>query len=236
MKRLIPVLLAMLVFSGCDTTLKNIEKLNVAPTLNFLTAGEDHTVLKDSFKLWKDVKYDYPYAFTVSVHDPNENIRKVYYEKSKGLGDMYAGDEKLNGNEFEVTENEIRFGYLPSVHGEHELIISIEDAFEQSSSVRLQLTAFDNLRPACRFRMKKLGNYGRYEYQVDASESYDRDERFGGSITAWEFTINQKVVELKEAQRSVIFPGPGVYAIEVRVKDNNGMWSEFERMDFSVED
>jgi hypothetical protein len=53
---------------------------------------------------------------------------------------------------------------------------------------------------------------------------------------ACEFTLEGiYTVETERAELDYIYPGPGTYAVRVRVKDNDGAWSEPVRQQFTVQ-
>jgi hypothetical protein len=72
--------------------------------------------------------------------------------------------------------------------------------------------------------------------RFDARQSFDQDGDWGGEIAAYEFTLEGiYTVETERAELDYIYPGPGTYAVQARVKDNDGAWSEVARTTFTVE-
>ena len=63
-------------------------------------------------------------------------------------------------------------------------------------------------------------------FQIDASSSYDRDAKYGGAISNYEFTITPNYrVTTNQSVINYIFPKVGNYQIALRVQDNDSVWS-----------
>jgi hypothetical protein len=123
------------------------------------------------------------------------------------------------------------FDYYPENYGMHRLGLRAKDNFGLTSSVSVQITAFENLAPVAVVRWTKRGLRDKYHYELRANESYDRDARFGGRVEEYEYKILgviRRVLATTDdaAYHQVIFPQKGIYPYEVRVRDNDGKWSE----------
>ncbi|MEQ9218933.1 MAG: hypothetical protein RLO17_12875 [Cyclobacteriaceae bacterium] len=166
------------------------------------------------------------YIFELTATDPDENLKSISYEIISGNGSLFQNgiitDEiKLGKSEF------ISMEFAPSRPGTHILNFSIVDVFDQEASITLDLYAFENIVPVSRFEIVKPEvQHDPLEYMIDASSSYDPDEKFGGGIISYEYSFLGKTVKLSMSVIGVIFPEPGTYDIGVRVKDNDGKWSE----------
>lgn len=219
------IVLSCLLLFACGQTREFLEELNEAPQINF---GGNHLepILKDSIKL-SALASQHRYRINLRITDRNNNISDVRYDQLVGTGTLMQEDVQVISNNvsFRKDSASLEFDYYPEHLGLHQFSITVTDNFGLSSKAILELTAFDNLLPRAHFSAKKLGQRSRYEWEFDASESVDRDERFGGAIKEYEFSVLGKVYTLLSPEIVIIFPATGIYSVSVRVKDNDNKWS-----------
>ncbi|XOV91538.1 MAG: PKD domain-containing protein [Bacteroidota bacterium] len=166
------------------------------------------------------------YPVEISVEDPDFNQKSISFEVLSGQGNVFQNG--ISTDEIQLdTYGNLSLSYGPNLTGTHILNFNAEDAFNQSSSNNLELIVFDNFLPIAQFDLVKPEvQHDPLEYQIDASSSYDFDVKFGGGIVAYEYTFLGKIVVLTENQIGIIFPETGTYDIGLRVKDNDGEWSQ----------
>ncbi len=104
--------------------------------------------------------------------------------------------------------------------GENEIMVRTKDSYGKEASAKLKLYRFKNLSPAAVLKIA-----GNESITLDASESYDRDSRFGGSVTRYYFNINGFVIDDNMKRVNYIFETPGIKTIKLMVQDNEGQWS-----------
>lgn len=235
MKRYLLIIL-IIINASCDQgTMAYLESLNEGPTINFLSDSE--TAISDSIKMsLKNSQGSYP--ISLNVFDTNDNIADVLFEQNIGSGMvMQSGDTIKNRFELDSSGQVIEFDYIPNNLGFHSFKVQVKDNFGESSSVNVELTAFDNLKPVAVFKVAKKGITDRYHYRIEANESFDRDAHYGGGIARYEFTVLGRIDYTQNQDfRDIIFPEDGIYDIAVRVQDNDGAWSEKVVIpDFKVE-
>lgn len=116
-------------------------------------------------------------------------------------------------------------------------VITVRDGYGVATAIGYQLTVFDNVKPLVRMEVKHVPEYSQYEYEVNLSASVDGDARFGGRITEYEYRIGgyYSLVTPKYNRISHIFPGKGKYTVRCRVKDNNGVWSDWATTEVKVD-
>jgi hypothetical protein len=225
-------LLILIVFSAsaavlfsCGETEDFITNLNQGPQINFM-GDTQAPVLKDSIKL-SSLQSQQKYRISLRITDRNNNIQEVIYAQLAGTGKLLQdGTEILSNNiRFERDSSILEFDYYPANLGIHQFSLTVRDNFGLSKTAIVELTAFDNLLPVSKFTARKIGQRSRYEWKIDASESFDRDEKFGGKIKEYEFSVLGKIYTLLSDNMYVIFPETGIYSVGVRVKDNDGKWS-----------
>ncbi|MDR1226558.1 MAG: hypothetical protein LBK47_06630 [Prevotellaceae bacterium] len=111
----------------------------------------------------------------------------------------------------------------------------IRDVYERSVSVPYEFTVFNNLPPVCRISVIGIKELSPYEVFVDLSTSLDTDERFGGYVDQYEYRVGS-YYRLTTQHSSIyhILPAAGTYDIRCRVRDNDGVWSEFVSRSITV--
>lgn len=218
---------------GCDNTQEFLDELNQAPQINFMNSTEG-PILRDSIKLGLKHSQEF-YEVRFRVFDENDNIREVSFTQIAGIGTLYQFGIEIIDNNIKLESDVLLFKYFPLNLGLHKFRLTVSDNFDTSNSVEIELEAFNNLLPVANFNVQKLGQRSKREYKINASESYDNDQRFGGKISEYEYSVMGKIYSILSTELKVIFPETGVYTIGVRVKDNDGQWSNKKELDLSVD-
>ena len=109
--------------------------------------------------------------------------------------------------------------------GQDQVTLMAKDSFNEEAKFSISFTVFRNIAPVALFSVKKIGVSSPYEYEVDASASYDKDARFNGKITEYEYTLANYKFSSPLSKIRYVFGSAGQKQIRVRVKDNNGDWS-----------
>jgi hypothetical protein len=198
-------LAAEMFFSSCDNRKDYFIEVNNAPILSLVKNGVELTgsTLADSLKIGEPISFHY-------VITDEEKIRiQVTQEQQKSTVDIGSELITFTG----VTE------------GQDLVTLSANDSFNKEATFSITFTVFRNIAPVASFTVKKIGVSSPYEYEVDASASYDKDARFNGKIVEYEYTLNNYTFSTTLSKIRYIFGSAGQKQIRVRVKDNNGDWS-----------
>jgi len=192
-------------FSSCDNREDYFIDVNKAPTLSLFKNGValEGNTLSDSLKI------GVPLSLQYFIQDEEKIILQVLQDQQK--------------NTFEVGTELISF--IGATEGKNVLSLSAKDSFGQEAKFSLTFTVFRNIAPVAQFTVKKIGVSSPYEYEVDASISYDKDARFSGKITEYEYTLANYKFSTTLNKVRYVFGSAGQKQIRVRVKDNNGDWS-----------
>lgn len=147
-----------------------------------------------------------------------------------------SGDFVLNNTSLEDAPKSGTLTLQALEEGTHSFILSAEDPFGASGTALVEILAIGNYTPVAAFTAEQLDEAAPYHMRFDARQSFDQDGNWGGEIAAYEFTLEGiYTVETERSELDYIYPGPGTYAVQVRVKDNDGAWSETVRTTFAVE-
>lgn len=225
----ISIIFCFLVILSSCLRIDKIEQINSQPVI--LINGQN-PMTRDSMKLTNG-SGEYPVE--IIIQDRDNNLKSISFEVLSGQGNLFQNGISTDEIQLGKFEN-LSLSYGPNRIGTHILSFNAEDAFEQSSSNNLELFVFDNFLPIAQFDLVKPEvQHDPLEYRIDASSSYDFDVKFGGVLVAYEFTFLGKIVVLTENQIGIIFPETGTYDIGLRVKDNDGEWSQNKIKSFQID-
>jgi len=221
-------MMILLLITSC-LRVERIEEMNTRPVLKI--NGQEEMVV-DSVKMKGGfINYD----FELSVIDPDHNLESISYDVLAGDGSMLQNGLTIHEIQIEGGQN-VPLIYRPSRVGNHVMRFSAMDTFKQETSITLDLYAFENMLPIAQFELvEPVVKHDPLEYQIDALQSYDPDKKYGGGISSYEYTFLGKIIELTENQIGIIFPETGTYDIGLRVKDNDGEWSQNKIKSFRID-
>jgi hypothetical protein len=199
------VLAGQFFFSSCDNREDYFISVNEAPSLSLVKNGVplEGSAFSDSLKI------GVPLSLQYFILDEEKIILQVSQEQSKST--------------FEVSTELISF--TGATEGENVVSLSAKDSFNEEAKFSISFTVFRNIPPVAQFAVKEIGVSSPYEYEVDASASYDKDARFNGKITEYEYTLANYKFSSPLSKVRYVFGSAGQKQIRVRVKDNSGDWS-----------
>jgi hypothetical protein len=198
-------LAAQLFLSSCDNRKDYFIEVNKAPTLTLVKNGVElmGNTLSDSLKIGE------PFSLHYFISDEEKIRIQVTQVQQQSTVDIGSELISFTG----VTE------------GQDQVTLMAKDSFNEEAKFSISFTVFRNIAPVALFTVKKIGVSSPYEYEVDASASYDKDARFNGKITEYEYTLANYKFSSTLSKIRYVFGSAGQKQIRVRVKDNNGDWS-----------
>lgn len=199
------VLAGQFFFSSCDNREDYFIDVNKAPSLTLIKNGVtlEGNALSDSLKI------GVPLSLQYFVYDEEKIILQVSQEQPKSTFDV--GPELIS--------------FTGQAEGQNVFSLIAKDSFGQEAKFSITFTVFRNIAPVAQFAVKKIGVSSPYEYEVDASASYDKDARFSGRITEYEYTLANYKFSSPLSKVRYVFGSAGQKQIRVRVKDNSDDWS-----------
>lgn len=159
-------------------------------------------------------------SFKLSPNAYNLNLKYFDEEQLKlNISTSFATDsvKLLAGNLAQVFFNS---------EGLSKVSFTLIDCYGKSAVANLNVTTFRNLPPVAMVTLTKTATHSPYEILIDASKSYDLDAKFGGAVVLYEYKLNNLTRTTSASSISYIFGTPGQKVISVKVKDNDGAWSE----------
>jgi hypothetical protein len=198
-------LAAQLFLSSCDNRKDYFIEVNKAPSLTLFKNGVELTgnTLSDSLKIGE------PFSLNYFISDEEKIRIQVTQEQQQSTVDIGSELISFTG----VTE------------GQDQVTLMAKDSFNEEAKFSFSFTVFRNIAPVALFYVKKIGVSSPYEYEVDASRSYDKDARFNGKIVEYEYTLSNYKFSTTLSKVRYVFGSAGQKQIRVRVKDNSGDWS-----------
>lgn len=194
-----------LFFPSCDNRKDYFIEVNKAPTLTLVKSGVQLTgnTMVDSLKI----------GLPLSLHYSIEDEEKIRIQVAQ------------QGQQSTVDVGSELISFTGVTEGQDKVILSAKDSFNEEAKFSLTFTVFRNIAPVASFTVKKVGVSSPYEYEVDASASYDKDARFNGKISEYEYTLANYKFSSPLSKIRYVFGSSGQKQIRVRVKDNNDDWS-----------
>lgn len=198
-------LAAQLFLASCDNRKDYFIEVNKAPSLTLFKNGVELTgnTLSDSLKIGE------PFSLHYFISDEEKIRIQVTQEQQQSTFDIGSELISFTG----VTE------------GQDQVTLMAKDSFGEEAKFSISFTVFRNIAPVALFTVKKIGVSSPYEYEVDASGSYDKDTRFSGKIVEYEYTLANYKFSSPLSKIRYVFGSAGQKQIRVRVKDNSGDWS-----------
>jgi hypothetical protein len=198
-------LAAQLFLSSCDNRKDYFIEVNKAPILTLVKNGVELTgnALTDSLKIGE------PFSLHYFISDEEKIRIQVTQEQQQSIVDI--------GSEF--------ISFTGVTEGQDQVNLMAKDSFNEEAKFSILFTVFRNIAPVALFSVKKIGVSSPYEYEVDASASYDKDARFNGKIVEYEYTLANYKFSSTLSKVRYVFGSAGQKQIRVRVKDNSGDWS-----------
>ena len=209
MKILKYILLLLLfpVFWGCNETEDPFYYNNQPPVIYTKSPFKtDYSVFETD-----SVKFGSTYKLDVVIKDEGKTYNSVNCTKSDW-------ETAFDGNVFNIT---------PSNTGEADITITSVDVYGEQTTRNIHLTCFNNIPPVAKATCDVIAILDPYERKINALSSIDPDAKYGGGISAYEFTISGvKTAVNDNGFIYYVFQGPGDYRIKIRVRDNDGVWSD----------
>ncbi|MBC7391323.1 MAG: PKD domain-containing protein [Opitutaceae bacterium] len=186
-----------------------------------ITDKNGNIILKDSLKLTLkgSNKKSSSYVMKLQGCAGKTNLTITTINTSGSL----LVDGKLG--DIEIKNGNHTVNYTPSnITGNSLIVFQVKDEFDKMTSKKIEIVTFENLAPEAYMKVVPSGMFSDKEYKLDATGSFDRDAKFGGTITSYTFTINGKSFETVDGSpiASWIFGDKGKYNISVTVKDSDG--------------
>jgi hypothetical protein len=180
--------------------------------------------------------------FTDSIKINTQTQRSITVMLSGAINEYYVSvDEKYTGSlgSILLNGNSVDHGESIFVDGKYFTLGIIADQAKKYEGYLVigdntddkifpfSIVAFENMLPVAKLNISKLALNSPYEISIDATQSFDQDNKFGGEIVEWEYTIGNFYTYTTTEYSSIyhILPTSGSYTISLRVRDNDGAWS-----------
>lgn len=211
---------------SCDSRIDELDQFNDGPY--FSLNSDTITSISDSLKLSQG-----NYVIAPSIMDANNNIVEILVSSTSGQGALLVNGTPVESS-LAVNGNPTSLAYDPILDGLHNFTITAKDAFDLTADLEVSLTSFVNIPPTLIVEITQPAGAGPFERLIDASQSFDGDERFGGRITEYEYTFLHIIRNISESTQTVIFPSAGNYQVQVRVRDNDNVWTDLETIPIQI--
>jgi len=234
MKKAALCLIFVVLLAACDREFDLFEKTNKV-NLSFeeseiaeglkLTNG----VLKDS------VKRGQVRSYRVDITGGSDNnVLQVDRLNASQAVEFYLNDSLIDHSR-QIARGKNTVGVKGVVAGSSRGSLVIKDTYERSVTIPYEFTVFYNLPPTCRVSIMSIKELSFHEMLIDLSASSDNDEKFGGYIDQYEYRVGSHF-RLNTTSPLIyhILPNDGVYEVRCRVRDDSGVWSDYNVQTITV--
>jgi hypothetical protein len=208
--RLMLIMLQLLIISSCSKSTDHYkEQVNVAPILKVKGPFDTEFYETKSLDSVKLSQIEYPLLFKI------EDEEKLNFVDVESTVDCLVDTSVIS--------------FLPQQEGVVTITLKTFDSFLSEDTLGFKLCCFKNLQPIAGLRIYNPADYKTpLQKTFDASESFDRDEKYGGEIILYRFLIEgfPFPIETEKSKIDHVFAKNGSYEIGVSVMDNDSTWSE----------
>lgn len=222
------VVIFSFLFSSCSYENDLFEAYKDSPFLMFNYKGQNFDLISDSLKVPSNQLGETAIDFELKIND-KANYLKISYELSQGVGEFYVNSKPVEKqSSFEIPRGNHSGKYVPEKNGKHILKLFLSDLYGNTVTKEINLLVFSNLPPKAQMSVKNISQYSKYEIEIDASASYDLDEKWGGKVQSYIYKIGSYYTLETEEFSTIkhILPSSGKYVISLQVRDNDNVLSE----------
>ena len=113
------------------------------------------------------------------------------------------------------------FYYLPDTTGQHFIELVFTDPYGGKATCKINLDVFWNYPPVAFFTYSTENGI----LSVDASESFDQDQEYGGYIIKYKFFLDGNEYPLNNPFFTQNIDPEIIHILKLQVQDNDGEWS-----------
>ena len=193
---------------------------------------------------WANTNYFANFKITSANITPSENENEYTDTVKKGYSSIYtysfelekdcSVDVSVNNSSDKIEHNTDNntFTYTGTKNENVDVTLVLTDPFDKKQTKRLAIYNIDNIPPISDGTAENIAEIDPHEILIDASSSYDADEKYGGKIISYEYEIVDISKNItKSATFKRILEKNGTYNINIRVMDNDSAWSKTKKLE-----
>lgn len=221
MKKAITILLVInILIIACEKHQDPFSALNKLPAIQKFEFADD------SLKYKKDA----PFKITLKYQDDENQKLTATFKFISGHGDIFHSSfveksKTSNSIVFDApSEFDEKLNFLPDTTGKIEIELELSDKVKISTQ-KTEAFFFANQRPLAKFDYRLQTSVSPYELDVDASLSFDPDERKSeGKIEwyYWWFGDGTPMIPTRAETYHHAYQNSGTYTVKLKVIDNDG--------------
>ena len=222
------LLVGLFVLFSCEKRYDANKDENTGPSIEIQNKNPLLEIEDWSHNLTDSLKNGYNYEFSLRSFD-NKGDRQLKIDKPLNGQVFRYGKEVVYDVYTNITTDYIGgFTYISSSNINDNISLSVIDPYKLEQKATIKITKFENLLPNSDLKLIHLNNLDVFEYQIDASSSFDGDQNYGGEIINYQYVIDNDTNYHPYETMNYIFPLDKEYIVSVRVMDNNNQWSDFK--------
>ena len=233
MKKLyfIILIISSTIFFNCDDKELALENLNEAPgfeyfsksTTEWLDLTNSTEKIIDSAKVWTS-DYNSVFPALIRSKDINNNFSDLKITSLDNNLTFFV-DNTLYDNSIVLENDSIAIAVRNNSAAKKRFKVEVKDSWGLVSEILFELEFKENKQPIAKLELLEKNQNANNEYELNATNSFDRDQKIGGFITEYEYTIDGVISTIPTSSIKHVF-NVGNHSIKLRVKDNDNVWSE----------
>ena len=233
MKKYIYIVLITFTLNACDDLGDAVEGTDAAISIGFKGDNSMVTSRTDSVKIsLKSQEKAKAYSFVLK--DADNKVANVTYKFVTGQGEVFqsgaktsgalstkAGTTQLSVEAFNLGVNVIEFKAI--------------DKLNRIATASLELVAFENIPPQAVLFCERQLEKGFFHYKISGKNSVDGDQKYGGGIVKYIYTVEGKTIETDKSEIDWVFGDYRDYEVTLQVQDRDGAKSDVVKRTITIQ-
>ena len=233
---MILTLTSVVLFASCDKRKDAIEKFNIPPKIYFehqngsLQLGNtitDSLKLNQNGQASQNTKPNHEGLNTKAIvlKYGSQNISSIKFTSSSRNAKIFHQGRRMI-DLLPVNRDELKLNFENDTEELTTLEFNITDKLNATSKVVYNIFSFINLAPIASLEYRQSNLTSNFEYELDASKSFDEDRNQGGAVEWYIFHVDAHEIKAKANKIHYVFKNPGTYPVDLTVIDNQGKSSK----------
>lgn len=232
MKKYIYIVLITFTLNGCDDLGDAVEGTDTALSIGFKKGSTLVTSRTDSVKIsLKSQEKAKAYSFVLK--DADNKVANVTYKFVTGQGEVFQSGAKTSGA-LSTKAGTTQLSVEPFNLGVNVIEFKATDKLNRIAHATLELIAFENIPPQAVLSYERRLEKGFFHYKISGENSVDGDQKYGGGIVKYIYTIEGKTIETDKNSIDWVFGDYRDYEVTLQVQDRDGAKSTIQRRTISL--
>ena len=232
MKKYIYFVLIIFTLNACDDLGDAVEDTDTAISIGFKKGSTLVTSITDSVKIsLKSQKKAKAYDFVLK--DADNKVTNVTYKFVTGDGEVFQS-RAITSGALSTKAGTTQLSIEPINLGMNVIEFKATDKLNRIATATLELIAFENIPPQAVLSSGRRLGKGFFHYYISGKNSVDGDQKYGGGIVKYIYTVEGKTIESDKSEIYWVFGDYGDYEVTLQVQDRDGAKSTIQRSNITI--